>query len=171
MKKLFYCAAVLLSMLLLSCSGKKESGGMSDAAKKNLESVQTVVKAFETGDVSKIDDAVSADFIDHTERGDMGRDSLKAMIKSMHAGIPDLKFNLVREMADDEYSMSWYKMTGTSDGTMGMPQGPFNMNAIDVVRYKDGKAVEHWSFGEIREMMQMMGGSTVPTTTNDGGNK
>lgn len=171
MKKLFYCAAVLLSLGLLSCSEKKESGGMSDAAKKNLESVQAVVKAFETGDVSKIDDAVSADFVDHTDRGDIGRDSLKAMIKSMYAGVPDLKFNLIREMADDEYSMSWYKMTGTSDGSIGMPAGPFNMNSIDVVRYKDGKAVEHWSFGEIREMMQMMGGATAPPVNDTTGNK
>lgn len=171
MKKLFYCTAVLLSLGLLSCSDKEDSDGMSDAAKKNLASVQTVVKAFETGDVSKIDDAVSADFIDHTDRGDIGRDSLKAMITSMHGGIPDLKFNLIREMADDDYSMSWYKMTGTSDGTMGMPAGPFSMNSIDVVRYKDGKAVEHWSFGEIREMMQMMGGTTAPAATDDGGNK
>lgn len=171
MKKLFYCTAVLLSLGLLSCSEKKDSGGISDAAKKNLESVQAVVKAFETGDISKIDDVVSADFVDHTERGDIGRDSLKAMINSMRAGVPDLKFNLIREMADDEYSMSWYKMTGTSDGSTGMPAGPFSMNSIDVVRYKDGKAVEHWSFGEIREMMQMMGGTTAPAATDNGNSK
>jgi predicted SnoaL-like aldol condensation-catalyzing enzyme len=30
------------------------------------------------------------------------------------------------------------------------------MTAIEVVRFKDGKAVEHWSFMEPREMMKMM---------------
>jgi predicted SnoaL-like aldol condensation-catalyzing enzyme len=162
MKRLLYVLIAGVALLFISCADKEDNNGKSGQVKKNLESVQAVVNAFETGDVSKIDDVVSADFIDHTERGDLGRDSLKAMITAMHTSISDLKFYVVREMADDEYTMSWYKLTGTSDGYMGMPKGPFSMNSIDVVKHKDGKAVEHWSFGEMREVMQMMMGMVAP---------
>lgn len=156
MKKYLFILSAGFIYLLTSCSDKKE-GGMSDTAKKNAEASQTVAKAFETGDTSKINDVVAADFIDHTERGDMGRDSLKAGIIMMHTQMPDMKFTTVKELADDEYVSTWYEFTGTSDGSMGMPKGPFKMNSIEVVKFKDGKGIEHWSFMESREMMKMMG--------------
>jgi hypothetical protein len=30
------------------------------------------------------------------------------------------------------------------------------MNSIELVKFKDGKAIEHWSFMETRDMMKMM---------------
>jgi predicted SnoaL-like aldol condensation-catalyzing enzyme len=39
---------------------------------------------------------------------------------------------------------------------MGMPKGPYDMTAIEVSKFKDGKAVEHWSFMNMQEMMKMM---------------
>jgi predicted SnoaL-like aldol condensation-catalyzing enzyme len=63
---------------------------------------------------------------------------------------------IIKELADDEYVFSWLRFTGTTSGIMGMPAGPYNMTSIEVVRFKDGKAVEHWGFMEPREMMKMM---------------
>ena len=101
---------------------------------------------------------VADDFIDHTDRGDkIGRDSLKAMVNWVHANMKDAKTETVREMAEGDYVFSWMRYTGTSDGTMGMPNGPYDMNAIEVAKFKDGKAVEHWNFMEIRDAMKMMG--------------
>lgn len=161
MKKLLSIISAGLFLFLVSCSTKNE-GGMSDKAKKNAAASQTVAKAFETGDTSKINDVVSADFVDHTERGDMGRDSLKAAIVMMHAQMPDIKFTVVKELADDEYVMTWYEYSGTSDGSMGMPAGPFKFNSIEVVKFKDGKGIEHWSFMEAREAMKMMAPPPAP---------
>jgi len=171
MKKILFSVAACTACFLLSCSDKEDDDGMSGEAKKNSEAVQVVAKAFETGDTSKINDVVAADFIDHTDRGDRGRDSLKTDIIMMHAMMPDMKFNTVREFADDEYAATWYKLTGTSDGTMGMPKGPFSMNSIDMVKFRDGKAVEHWSFGEMREVMKMMMGDQQPPMDNNTGEK
>lgn len=155
MKKFLFILSTGFIVLLTACGSKKESGGMSDAAKKNLEVMHAVVNAFETGDVSKINDLVSADFLDHTDKGDMvGPDSLKAAVTMMHK--MDIKFNLVKELADDEYVTAWYKLTGTSDGSMGMPKGPFEISSIDVVKFKEGKATEHWSFLEMADVMKMM---------------
>ncbi|MBM3415644.1 MAG: ester cyclase [Bacteroidetes bacterium] len=162
MKKILFSAITGLLLFFISCSDKEDDNGDSGKAKKNIESLQAVAKAFETGDVGKIDEVVAADFVDHTDRGDIGRDSLKAMITMMHKAMPDLKFNTVKELADDDYAAVWYKLTGTSDGSMGMPKGPFEMNTIDMVRFKDGKAVEHWSFGEMRDVMKTMSGMAQP---------
>ncbi len=43
-------------------------------AEKNLAASHIVNAAFQTGDISKIDDAIAADFVDHSDRGDMNRD-------------------------------------------------------------------------------------------------
>lgn len=150
--------AMLSVIFLAACSDKddKDDDDKSDKAAQHIEKVQAVAHAFETGDTSKIDELVAPDFVDHTDRGDMGRDSLKAAIIMMHKLDTTLKFNTVRAFGDDEYGTIWYKLTGTSNGTMGMPKGPYSMNSIDMVRFKDGKAVEHWSFMELAEMAKMM---------------
>ena len=163
MKKLLSLFAGAILCLLVSCNNEKSSvettAGTkeeSSAAKKNLEASHVVANAFETGDISMIDSVVASDFVDHTDRGDTNRDSLKAMILTWKADSKDAKNEVIKEVADDDYVFSWMRFTGTSSGTMGMPAGPYNMTAIEVVRFKDGKAVEHWSFVDPQEMMKMM---------------
>lgn len=169
MKKYFLAVSACLFLFCVSCNNKAgdDKAGddkMSGQAEKNLAASHIVVDAFQTGDISKIDSAVASDFVDHTERGDMGRDSLKAMIKMWHGASKDAKTEIIKELADDEYVFSWMRFTGSSDGSMGMPAGPYDMKSIEVVRFKDGKAVEHWGFMEPREMMKMMAQMPMDTT-------
>ncbi len=161
MRKIFFVAIAGLFCICISCNSETASTSDSkenSAEQKNLAASNVISKAFQTGDVSGIDSVVADDFIDHTDRGDMkGRDSLKAMVNFVHSNFKDMKTETVREMADGDYVFSWMRYTGTSDGTMGMPKGPYDMNSIEVARFKDGKAVEHWNFMEIRDAMKMMG--------------
>ncbi|MGK2861086.1 MAG: ester cyclase [Chitinophagaceae bacterium] len=159
MKKFFSLFAATIFFFFISCNQEKtnsETKEQSSATKKNLEASAIISKAFDTGDPSMIDSVVASDFVDHTDRGDMGRDSLKAMITSMRKMFPDMKQETIKELADDDYVFSLMRFTGTSEGQMGMPMGPYDMKAIQVVRFKDGKAVEHWEYMEPREMMKMM---------------
>jgi predicted SnoaL-like aldol condensation-catalyzing enzyme len=168
MKKLLVIFSAGCICFLSSCGSKKEAGGMSDKAKKNLAASHIVSDAFMSGDPSKIDDAVAADFVDHTDsRGETGRDSLKAMI-SMKKMMPDMKMTLTKEVADDDYVFSEMEFTGTSDGTMGMPKGPYDIHAVQVVKFKDGKAIEHWEYMRAAEIMKMM---APPTPVKDTMNK
>jgi predicted ester cyclase len=155
MKKIFF-VAIAAALGITSCNDAATTK-TSDAREKNMAANDGIGKAFETGDVSKIDSFVSIDFIDHTDQGDKkGPDSLKAMVKMMHSSFKDMKMETIHEVADDDYVFSWMHYTGTSDGAMGMPKGPYSMNATEVSKYKDGKAVEHWSFLDMKDMMKMM---------------
>src|ERR1043165_5283997 len=85
MKKLCLTVAAL-SCFLAACDNMKktENTADNDAAKRNIEACDAVNDAFKTGDVSKIDNYVAADMVDHTDHGDVkGVDSLKAMIQMM----------------------------------------------------------------------------------------
>lgn len=159
MRKILFAAVAGFFCFCTSCNNQAGTPGnsISPEEQKNLTASQTISRAFETGNVSGIDSVVADDFLDHTDRGDMkGRDSLKAMVNFVHTNFKDQKVVTVREVAEGDYVWSWMHYTGTSDGTMGMPKGPYDMQAIELTKFKDGKAVEHWNFMEAQDVMAMM---------------
>ena len=174
MKKLFFILTAVSLSSLISCNS--DSGGMSATAKKNKEVNDAITKAYEAGDFSKMGDYIAADAVDHAgQNGDVkGLDNIVAEMKKYHEQMPDMKSETVRELADDEYVMTWSKVSGTAktDG-MGMKAGQkMDMTSVDVAKFKDGKAVEHWIFMDPNEMMKMMMPSqdkmpmTNPTSTD-----
>ncbi|MEP7277970.1 MAG: nuclear transport factor 2 family protein [Bacteroidota bacterium] len=165
--KTIHLAVVCFALFMVSCNSDSKPavtdnpagvGAVSSLAQKNLEAVHVVTKAFETGDVSGIDSVVASDFVDHTDKGEGNRDSLKAMIKAAYATNKNMKMEIVKEVADDNYAFSLMRYSGTGDG-VSMPAGPYDMHMIEVVKFSNGKAVEHWAYmemGEVTKMMQKM---------------
>ena len=159
------------SVFLISCNNESasSSGAANATQQKNLAADSTIGEAFRTGDASKIDSVVAADFVDHTDQGDKNRDSLKTMIKMMHDSFPDMKMDLVNTSASGDYVYAQMRFTGNSNGSMGMSKGPYDMHMIEVSKYKDGKAVEHWSYMEMRDVMKMAQ-DMMKMTNNPAGN-
>lgn len=158
MKKMLFIPVIAFCLFLASCASN--SGGLSPAAQKNLDANHGVQKAFETKDFSKLGDYIAEDAIDHAgEKGDVkGLSNLKSEFEKMAAMTENDKMEVVKELADDEYVMSWSRYSGKmkTEG-MGMKPGDaFNMGAIEVTKFKDGKAIEHWSFMDMADMMKMM---------------
>lgn len=162
MKKIIFLSVVVTGFLFSSCSDNK--AGMSDRAKKNLESMHGVSKAIETGDMSKLGDYLAEDVIDHAAEGGpaKGFEKVKAELTKYSQYAENMKSEVIKELADDEYVMCWMKFTGTMKmDQMGMKKGDtYNTTALEVSRFNaDGKAVEHWTFVDPAEMMKMMGGA------------
>jgi predicted SnoaL-like aldol condensation-catalyzing enzyme len=157
---------VCLALFCMSCNNASKpvvttdtpaaGNGSSPMAQKNLDAMHVVDKAFATGDVSGLDSVLATNFVDHTENGDMNADSLKAGIKSMHASGKPMKMEMIKELADDEYAFAVMHYTGTGGAGTGMPDGPYDMHAIELVKFSNGKATEHWSYLKASEVMQMM---------------
>ncbi|HUS02220.1 MAG TPA: ester cyclase [Chitinophagaceae bacterium] len=168
MKKIFFAALTGMLCIFTSCDNNNATvvGKGDTQREKNLASVDIIDQAFKTGDVSKLDSAVATDFLDHTDQGDkVGRDSLKTMVTWLHKNFTDMKTEKLHELADDEYVMSWMRWTGTSKGVPSMPDGPYDMHAMEVTKFKDGKAVEHWTYMDMKEMMKMMAPPPPPMET------
>src|SRR5215208_4907390 len=97
MKKLLFVICISILVVLISCTNETASTTASSSGEqKNMAADSIIGAAFHTGDPSKIDSVVAADFVDHSDRGDKNRDSLKAMIKMIHDSIPDTKMEMVR---------------------------------------------------------------------------
>ena len=168
----FLFAALAAFICFTSCNDTTTSTTTStqdETEQKNLEAARKVGKAFETGDVSAIDSVVADDFLDHTDKGDKrGRDSLKAMVNFIHTNFKDMKMETIKEFAEDDYVVQWMRYTGTSDGSMGMPAGPYDMRVMEVSRFQNGKVAEHWAYMDMTEMMKMMGAPQPGANTNTG---
>lgn len=153
------------AFFIASCSNNK-TAGTSDKAGKNMETNHAIMKMFETGDFSKLDQYIDKDGVDHggsATGGDVvGLDSIKANMMSMSKMMTDVKYETVKELADDDYVMSWVKQTATPTMDFpewGMKKGqPSTFNSLEVSKYKDSKVTDHWSFMSMAEMMKMMGG-------------
>ena len=73
--------------------------------------------------------------------------------------------DLMNELANDDWVFSEMHFTGTSDGSMGMPAGPYDIHAIQVVKFNsDSKAIEHWEYMRNDDMMKMMKAMMPPPT-------
>jgi predicted ester cyclase len=169
MKKLLFMPLALLVIFCISCNN--DPGGLSATAKKNLDANHAIQKAFDTKDFSKIGDHIAEDGIDHAgQQGDVkGVANIKAEFEKMAAMSENDKTEIIKELADDEYVMSWSHYTGTAKvAGMGLKPGDkIDMNGIELTKFKDGKAVEHWSFVQPNDMMKMMGTPPPPAMHGD----
>ena len=106
------------------------------------------------GDVSKLDNFISPDFVDHSGgAGDIeirGKDSLKAKVGDLHNHVKDLKFNLIASATSDDgaYNFTLVQLTGTSiDDFMGVPPNTtIDQTAVNVISIKDGMFTGQWRF-------------------------
>ncbi|MEJ7914500.1 MAG: nuclear transport factor 2 family protein [Chitinophagaceae bacterium] len=188
MKKGFFALAGLC--LLFSCndgndsSSTNSSGTNTDhmaAATRNSDQNREIYRAIQTGDVSKLDSFIAPDIIDH--EGNMGKDivgldSLKHHLAKMHTYFDGLQMEVLSEATslDNNYHFSMIRMKGKAKANpWGMPVGmDMDDTGMDVVKIKDGKATEHWSFSsqkDVGEMMEMMSGTPQPGMMKDSVNR
>jgi predicted SnoaL-like aldol condensation-catalyzing enzyme len=131
---------------------------------ENLAHNKEIYKAIETGDMSKIKDYIDKDAIDHgggaNGRDVQGGDSIIAMLSTIHNSFTDLKMDVVADAAKGDYVFTLVHLTGTTTANPGMgfpPNKKMDSKSVDVVKMKNGKAIEHWQFVDPNEMMAMMG--------------
>jgi len=173
MKKLVFAfLAIAICTVIVSCN--EQTAGTSDKAKKNQAANQAILKMFESGDFSKVSDYIATDAVDHSgPRGEVkGLDSIKAMFQYFASTMSNTKVEVVKELADDDYVMSWIKQSWTAktdDPMMGLKAGDKgNMQGVDVTKYNDdGKVIEHWGFISMADMMKMMPQPTMEMNKMD----
>jgi SnoaL-like polyketide cyclase len=160
MKKYLSMLAVAVICCCLSCNNKNESG-VSAVTQKNLDAMHAISHSFETKDFSKLGDYIAADAVDHAgEKGDVkGLDSMKAEFIKEEALMNDEKTETIKELADDQYVMSWMHYTAVMkiDGMGHRAGDTVDMKSLEVAKFVDGKAVEHWTFMEPGDVVKMMG--------------
>jgi predicted ester cyclase len=121
-----------------------------------------VLNALTSGKTDVLDKYIATDFVEHDPSPTMSDKTGLARIKedfaAYHKIFPDMKAKVHSVAVDGDYLFAYLTFTGTtSEPYMGMPAGhKMTMNSVDVIRFKDDKAVEHWGFTSNEDIMNMM---------------
>ena len=132
-----------LALGLVACQTSKPTIGSprtgSSQQQRNLAADKVLIGVFETGDIAKLDAAIDPAFVNHIGLEDrVGLVHLKTMIQGFHARMKSVKVELKRQLSDEEYVSDWVRFTGADPAMV--------IEGMEVTRYANGKAVEHWFF-------------------------
>lgn len=120
-----------------------------------------LVQGFGDGDLALVDEFVSPEFIEH-QNGVQGRgpEAVKAMIGALHASFTGVHvvIQAIVAVGDDV----WVRSRTHGENTLSLMTLPatgrsIDIDAMDVMRFRDGKVVEHWGVADRLGMMQQLG--------------
>lgn len=119
------------------------------------------------GDIDKIDELVSEDFVEHEEFPGISQDreGVKDFFRLLRSGFPDVHFTAEDVISEGELAAARFTMTGTQEGEyMGVPSTgkQVTVSGIDIIRVREGKCVEHWGQFDAMGLLQQLGALPVP---------
>ena len=117
--------------------------------------------------IAELDEHMAAEFVEHEDISPLppNRDGARQLFASMLEGLPDLSVtidDMVSE-ADKVWARSTWR--GTHKGEFqGIPatNKEVTFGVIDVVRFSDGKVVEHWGVTDTFSLMMQLGVISPP---------
>jgi steroid delta-isomerase-like uncharacterized protein len=139
---------------------------VSDQGKERLRQFYDVV--VNQGDVEKVDEFCTEDFVDHEEFPGITPDraGVKDFFVMMRKAFPDLHVEVHDIVADGDLAVARATMTGTHQGEfMGVPPTGrrIEVEGFDMVRIPDGqRATAHWGVMDAMTMMQQLGAIPEP---------
>jgi steroid delta-isomerase-like uncharacterized protein len=171
MKKLF--ALIVIASMFASCNNMNNNAGMmanDKGAKNEARFQQFYDQVMNAHNPAAVDSFCTPDFTDHQPdpgHSGKGTDDLKASFKEYFAAFPDLHIKTNFMVSHGDTVIAHVTMTGTNSGSMmGMPatNKSFNIDGVDIITLKDGKATDRWGYFENMKMMQQLGMMPEPGT-------
>lgn len=127
---------------------------------------------FNTGNLDSLASYMGADVVDHqvmdpTMYTNKGLPYVRDMIARMHTAMPDFHQEILGISTTGDKTWLHLRVTGTNSGPMnGQPATGkgIDVQGVDILRFENGKAVEHWGYMEEMKMMQQLGLMPAPDT-------
>lgn len=158
--KLVFISIFIFIALLWSCN---QQSGPTMEEQANLALMNRIYNEFiNQGKEEVFDELVSPEVVEHEELPgfEPNREGVKHYFQMMHTAFPDLHFQVDDIFASGDKVVARITVHGTHQGEfMGMqPSGKkIAVKGIDIVRFADGKLIEHWGVTDAMTMMQQLG--------------
>jgi steroid delta-isomerase-like uncharacterized protein len=109
-----------------------------------------------------VDEILAEDFVDRTPFPGMGsdREAVKQLFGAIRAAFPDHDAEIQHMVAEDDIVATAKTFTGTHEGEwMGIPATGrrVTIRVMDFLRYRDGRAVEHWNIVDVPGLLAQLG--------------
>ena len=135
----------------------------TETTKRNKETVAAFVKSvLSTGDTSLTERFIAPGFVDHQPWPGHPADvaGFNAGLAEMRRSFPDLRAEVVELSAEGDLVTALFHLSGTHLGPF-MGQAPtgrtFRVTALDLLRMREGRVVEHWGFMDTEVMTRQLG--------------
>jgi steroid delta-isomerase-like uncharacterized protein len=160
-----FISLLVLAAFLFSCN--QPQTGPTEEEQANLALMNRIYnEVINQGKLEVFDELVSTDMVEHEKLPgfEPNKEGVKQYFQMMHTAFPDLHFQVDDIFAGGDKVVARITMNGTQQGEfMGMqPAGKkIAVKGIDIVRFANGKLVEHWGVTDAMTMMQQLG--AMPT--------
>lgn len=150
-------AMLALSVLAFGFSSTPEEEKNIVAMKRFYDEVMN------KGNLKAIDELAADDYVEHylpVPGVPAMKEGLKQMMTMFRAAFPDMKITIDDIVAKGDKVWMYSTLRGTNTGAMmGMPatSKKVEVKGFDIVRFVNGKAVEHWGLNDDLKMMQQLG--------------
>lgn len=157
----------------------RAGGSITGVAEYEVVLAETAVQRYEhlfrrayeimsTGQTAELDELVAEDLVEHAPVPPgfpTGREGLKAFVKEYRTAFPDLRITMERYLEQGDTGCALVRATGTNTGSfMGQPPTgrPIDITMVDLVRVRDGRAVEHWGGSDDLGLLTQLGLAAPP---------
>ena len=126
-----------------------------------------LIEAFDAGKEEVLDELIDVDGVDHQAPPGFapGLEGMKQIMHMLQGAITGLRTEIVDEIVDEDTVVTHSIMSGKHTGDLfGIPATgkDFSVHNIDIVRFKGGKAVEHWGLMDQPALMEQLGLAPSP---------
>jgi len=135
---------------------------VANAGESNLAIFKRLYAQVNKHDIKIFDELMAPTFVEHEELP--GYPSTAAGVKeffaAMYTGFPDLSFDVEFYMADGDKVAAYFTINGTNTGEfLGKPAtgNKIHVTGVDILQFKDGKALAHWGVTDSAAMMMQLG--------------
>lgn len=141
----------------------------TDLEASNVAMVRRLMdEGFCQGNLAVCDELYSHDSVEHRRGNPPGVEGVKKVITTLRTWFSDFRLEIEEVIARDD--MVWFRnrATGINTGSiMGFPptNRPIEVTVFDVVRFADGKIVEHWGVPDQLGLLLQLGLFTPPGRT------
>ena len=124
---------------------------------------QKVMSYFNGADMSDLETVVDPNVTDHQEMPGLtstGAQRMRDLLGIFRAAFPDMHAEINDLIVEGDKAVLRTTMSGTHTGDfMGIPPTgkSFSIDAIDIMRFENGRAVEHWGLTDDAGMMRQLG--------------
>lgn len=156
----FIAVAALVALAAMIVSPRLARAGEADKNKATY--TQMVEEVFNKGNLAFFDQVTSPTFVEHEQMPpgiSQDRDGCKKFFQAIRTGFPDIHVTIDHMVAEGDLVAAHLTWNGTHKGEfMGVPATGHQVtfDAMDFVRCKDGKAIEHWGVTDVETLMQQL---------------
>lgn len=120
-------------------------------------------EVFNQGNVDVIDELLADDFLEHEALPPgipQGKDAPRVYTTMFRGAFPDFNMAVQEMLQDGDKVITRVRVSGTHQGEfMGIPPTgkKFEVTAVDIVEFRDGKGIGHWGVMDMAAMMEQLG--------------